>query len=92
MSLIGDMEKSTGLGVRRLERKSARHLGVSPKTFARIVRFNGVTDAAAIPGPPDWVRLAGDFGFADQPHLVREFESLSGLTSADYMHAADELP
>ena len=84
---IGDLEKSTGLSARQLERKFARHLGISPKTFARVVRFKGVAAAAANPDPPDWVTLAGDFGFADQSHLVREFKAFSGLTPAAYRDA-----
>jgi AraC-like DNA-binding protein len=89
---IRDLQTSTGLSVRQLERKFARHLGISPKTFARVVRFKGVMAAADRPDPPDWVRLAGDFGFADQPHLVREFKAFSGLTPADYRNAANAQP
>jgi AraC-like DNA-binding protein len=86
---IGDLEKSTGLSARQLERKFAQNIGISPKTFARVVRFKSVVAAADRPDPPDWVRLAGDFGFADQPHLVREFKTFSGLTPMDYRHAAN---
>jgi AraC-like DNA-binding protein len=85
---IGDLERSTGLSARQLERKFTRHLGISPKTFARVVRFKSVVAAAGRPDPPDWVRLAGDFGYADQPHLVREFKIFSGLTPVDYRQAA----
>jgi AraC-like DNA-binding protein len=38
------------------------------------------------------VTLAGDFGFADQPHLVREFKAFSGLTPADYLKATNGPP
>jgi AraC-like DNA-binding protein len=84
---IGDLEKSTGLGSRQLERKFARQLGISLKTFARVVRFKAVVAAAAGPDPLDWAGLAVDFGYADQPHLVREFKVFSGLTPAGYFHA-----
>jgi len=84
----GKSHFSTGLSARQLERKFARNLGISPKTFARVVRFKSVVAAAGRPDPPDWVRLAGDFGYADQPHLVREFKIFSGLTPVDYRQAA----
>jgi AraC-like DNA-binding protein len=87
---ISDLEKSTGLSARQLERKFSRQLGISPKTFARVVRFKGVMAAAAGPASPDWATLAGDFGFADQPHLVREFKAFSGLTPADYLKATHD--
>jgi AraC-like DNA-binding protein len=89
---IGDLERRTGLSGRQLERKFARYLGVSPKIFARVVRFKGVVAAAARPGQPDWARLAGDFGFADQPHLVREFKAFSGLTPEAYVKLINDLP
>ena len=89
---IGDLEKSTGLGARQLERKFSRNLGVSPKVFARIVRFKSLAAAAAGPHAPEWVTLAGDFGFADQPHLAREFKAFSGLTPANYLVETNGLP
>jgi AraC-like DNA-binding protein len=48
--------------------------------------------AAGNPDPPDWVTLAGDFGFADQPHLAREFKAFSGLTPTDYLDATNNSP
>jgi AraC-like DNA-binding protein len=86
---IGELEKSTGLSTRQLERKFARHLGISPKTFSRVVRFKSVASLAAKSEPPDWVTLAGDFGYSDQPHLVREFKAFSGLTPVDYLEATN---
>jgi transcriptional regulator GlxA family with amidase domain len=80
---IGDLEKSTGLSTRQLERKFARHLGISPKTFSRVVRFKNVAAVTAKSDRPDWATLAGDFGYADQPHLVREFKAFSGLTPVE---------
>jgi AraC-like DNA-binding protein len=86
---IGDLEKTTGLSARQLERKFKRHLGIAPKTFARVVRFKGVEKAVSALETRAWVTLAGDFGFADQPHLVREFKAFSGLTPSAYRRAID---
>jgi AraC-like DNA-binding protein len=83
---MDDLEQKTGFSGRQLERNFARHLGVSPKAFARVVRFQAVAAAAARLNQPDWARLAADFGFADQPHLIREFKSFSGVTPAAYLH------
>lgn len=89
---IAHLEKSTGLSPRQLERKFARHLGISPKIFARVVRFKGVVAAVASPNPPDWATLAGDFGYADQPHLAREFKAFSGLTPSGYLETVGGQP
>jgi AraC-like DNA-binding protein len=82
---IGALETSTGLSTRQLERKFARCVGISPKTFARVVRFKAVLEAATSTDQPDWVRLAVDFGFSDQPHLVREIKALAGVTTASFV-------
>lgn len=77
---IAALESSTGLSARQLERKFARHVGLSPKTFARVVRFKAAVAAAeAAAQPPDWAGLACDFGYADQAHLAREFKEFTGL-------------
>lgn len=81
---ISDLERSTGLSARQLERKFARQVGISPKAFARVVRFKGVLAAASV-GAPDWAGLAAEFGFADQAHLVREFKAFSGQTPAAFL-------
>ena len=66
----------TGLSGRQIERRFARHIGLAPKTFARIVRFRSLLLAAAAPAARDWAGLAAEHGYADQPHMVREFRSL----------------
>jgi AraC-like DNA-binding protein len=81
------LEAGTGLSGRQIERKFARHIGVSPKTFARIARFKALLAAAAEPGPLGWAALAADLGYADQPHLVREFRSFAGVTPTAYFGA-----
>jgi len=86
---IADLERSSGLTSRQIERKFARCLGISPKMFSRIIRFKRVA-AAAGPRARDWAGLAAAFGFADQPHLVREFKAFSGSTPVEHFAEAHE--
>lgn len=73
------------LSARQIERKFQQHVGISPKTFARIVRFKHLKAAIDKGGAQrPWADLAAAFDFADQPHLVREFKALSGLTPVQY--------
>lgn len=87
---LTEIERSTGLTLRQIERKFSRQLGISPKLFARVVRFGAVMDAAEGSPAPDWGRIAAEFGFADQPHLVREFKAFAGLTPTSY-HAETQV-
>lgn len=77
---ISELETKTGMSARQLERKFKREIGVSPKTFARIERFKAVMSFAEQCSQPDWAEVAADFGYSDQPHLVREFKSFAGCT------------
>jgi AraC-like DNA-binding protein len=89
---IAGLEIATGLSGRQIERKFARHIGVAPKTFARIARFKALLAAAvAEPRGPDWAGLAADHGYADQPHLVREFGRFAGLSPAAFFGASADV-
>jgi AraC-like DNA-binding protein len=72
---------ATSLGVTRqhLARRFAAHVGVTPKTFCRVIRLWQVLRSARS-GRVNWAALAADHGYTDQSHLVAEFRSLTGLT------------
>jgi hypothetical protein len=58
------------------ERAFCAHVGVGPKTFARIARFRAAWRALERGGRPVEVALA--HGYFDQPHLVRDFVAFAG--------------
>ena len=66
-------------------RRFAELVGVSPKTFARVVRLGRVVERArAVPPnePVNWSALAIELGYYDQSHLVDEFREMTGITPA----------
>lgn len=70
----------TGVSSRQLDRLFRSHLGFSPKTFARVVRFQqGLTRLMRAPGCT-LAQVAAECGYYDQPHFVREFKAFSGTT------------
>ena len=75
--------EALGVGERRLERAFDIAIGLSPKRFARVVRFLGaVREIGRSRGSGTAVAFAA--GYADQPHFVREFKRLAGVTPAQY--------
>lgn len=70
---------------RQIERRFAAALGISPKLFARVMRFKAVCGHASRLVHPDWADLAVQCGYSDQPHLVREFKALSGVTPSQWL-------
>lgn len=65
-----------------------RHVGMSPKTVARLMRFHHVREriqAAPDRAHPRWGEVAHAAGYADQSHFNREFRALSGTTPSDFV-------
>ena len=88
---VDDVATALGWSRRRLERVFARHVGLRPKLFARIVRLNAVLagrDAAERDAAVDVALAAGYF---DQAHLLRDFRVLAGRTPRTRRVADGEL-
>lgn len=83
---VDDLAALCGVGIRRLQRLFADHVGVSPKWLLRRFRLQEVTDTlAAAPGAPvDWAGLAADLGYVDQAHLTRDFTAMFGEPPTTY--------
>jgi AraC-like DNA-binding protein len=66
------------LSTRQFERRFTRVVGLAPKLFARVLRFRRVCRAATSSRPRSWATIAAQHGYADQSHLIREFQSFAG--------------
>ncbi len=81
---VEEIARETGLTRQHLARQFLHHVGVSPKTFARVMRFRRVVDAAARKRDLDWADVAAEHGYYDQSHLIAEFRDLAGTTPAAF--------
>lgn len=85
---IGRLVERSGFSHRHFAARFEAEIGVAPKTFARIARFEAAFAALQTPrhvgdGRAGWADFALQFGFYDQSHLIREFHELAGATPAD---------
>jgi AraC-like DNA-binding protein len=80
-----------GISRQHLSRRFLQHVGVSPKTFARVMRFESLMRAART-STRDWGALAADHGYFDQAHLIADFRELAGSTPVPFFQSRDELP
>lgn len=83
--LMSTLEKETGLSARQIERIFARDVGLSPKAFARVIRFRNVIERATRIEKTDWSKIALENGYADQSHLIREFKKFADLTPSEFV-------
>ncbi|CAM5345977.1 AraC family transcriptional regulator [Streptomyces spiroverticillatus] len=73
---IGQVAEATGWGPRQFENRFRQHIGVPPKSAARILRLQRALGLLARGIPP--VEAAGTAGFYDQAHLTREVTAMTG--------------
>ena len=89
---VAGLATAAGVGARQLERLFLDHVGVPPKLFLRIVRFQEVLRALReTPERPDWARLAVEHGFYDQAHFIRDFREFAGATPAAWQVTEESL-
>jgi AraC-like DNA-binding protein len=90
---IGAVTERLGMTPRRFIRSFSDQVGLTPKLFARVGRFQRVLAASrrCAGRPIDWAQIALDCGYSDQAHLIHEFRAFSGMTPTAYMPRADSL-
>ena len=79
-----------GISQRRFGQLFRAEVGVAPKVFTRIRRFQDVLAAAGPASAVDWSRVALDCGFYDQAHFIHDFRAFSGLTPSAYLRQRTE--
>jgi AraC-like DNA-binding protein len=68
-----------GLSVRQLERLFVERVGLAPKLYLRILRFQAVLRTLRRQGGPTvWADLAVAHGYYDQAHFIRDFKVFVG--------------
>lgn len=71
-----------GISERQLEREFGQYLGLTPKRFARILRFQHVF--RAMERSKNWVDIALGCGYYDQAHLIRDFRQFAGESPSSF--------
>jgi AraC-like DNA-binding protein len=89
---ISAMATDSGLSLRQLERRFLAQVGVPPKLYARITRFNAALDhKLRYPGRA-WSRIASDQDYYDQMHLVHDCRAFTGESPSRFLAHLNGLP
>jgi AraC-like DNA-binding protein len=81
---ISRLAAEVGWSHKHLTAMFRAQVGLTPKTAARLVRFDRVRADVGRASRPNWSNLAATAGYADQAHLVREFREFTGTTPTAY--------
>jgi AraC-like DNA-binding protein len=77
---ISGLAQSAGLSMRQFERSFVRQVGLPPKFYARVARFEAALESKAKSRGRSWTAVAHDLGYHDQMHMIHDFEEFSGNT------------
>lgn len=69
---------------KKLIRLFAEEVGMTPKTYLRVARFQRVLSGLHTASRADWMEVVERGGYYDQPHFIREFKEFSGFTPSEY--------
>lgn len=80
---IDNLAKAYDFSKRNLERLFQTYIGVTPKKFALIARFQKVIHN--LHTGSHWQNFAEELGYYDQAHFINEFKKFAGLTPTQFM-------
>lgn len=75
---VAELASRTGRSPRWLQRWFARNVGVSPRAYLRLLRFQDALQGIQQPGS-QLADEAAAHGYADQAHMTRDFHDLAGV-------------
>jgi AraC-like DNA-binding protein len=90
-AMVRDVAKAAELSQRRFTELFASEVGLTPKLFGRVQRFQHAVAASQNRTKVDWAGVAAECGYFDQSHLIREFIELSGVSPTDYRRRQERL-
>ncbi len=87
---IRDIAWRIGITPKHLISLFDKFVGLKPKAFSRICRFQRSLHLIEAVSVPAWSQVAACTGHSDQAHLIKEFRHFSGLTPSDYVAQKDD--
>lgn len=85
-----DLAAQLGLSQRHFIKIFSTQVGLTPKVFGRMQRFQCAVDLTRSSSAPDWSDAAVACGYFDQSHLIRDFQTFSGLGPTEFHRQRSE--
>ena len=77
---VDQLARESCVSVRQLERQFRERTGLSPKLYARLVRFSKAWIMREKNAGLSWLHIAHACAYADQMHMIRDFKYFAGVT------------
>lgn len=81
---VAEVARSTGWSQRRFSQIFREQVGLGPKLWCRVQRFQHAVRQLYVGADVPWPELALDCGYYDQSHFANEFRAFSGIDVTTY--------
>lgn len=82
---IADLADEIGISSRRFIQLFSNEVGLTPKIFARVRRFQNVLLQLRNARQIEWADFAAGCGYFDQAHFIHDFKEFSGINPTTYL-------
>ncbi|GAB2595863.1 helix-turn-helix domain-containing protein [Ramlibacter solisilvae] len=89
---VEPVQQGSGCTPAQFIRRFEQAVGLTPKRYARVLRFGVLLPSLVRCGPRDWAQIAAGAGYYDQSHLIREFRELAGIAPGAYVPVQADQP
>lgn len=83
---IGRLTERVGLSQRRFIELFSTEVGLTPKLYCRVQRFQRVLAMIDCNEDVDWAGVAVACGYYDQAHFIHDFRAFCGINPTTYVH------
>ncbi|SMB92438.1 transcriptional regulator, AraC family [Hymenobacter roseosalivarius DSM 11622] len=84
---IGQLAQQERISPRSLTRKFTDLVGLSPKQYAHVIRFQAVMHYLLRTHNAPWLDVVHRFGYYDQSHFIKDFQHFTGRPPTLYLAA-----
>ncbi len=88
---LQEIVAKTGYSQKQFIHIFKKHVGLTPKFYQRIIRFNKALLDINQNHFLDWSQISHDCGYYDQAHFINEFKKFSGFNPSTYLKEKGEL-
>lgn len=89
---VDTLAKMAFQSTRNFERHFKQRMGISPKYFLKVMRFENAFRMKNKTPQLDWLTIAFNCGYYDYQHLVRDYKDLTGLTPNQFHEIDSKAP
>lgn len=82
---VSELTQADEARYKKLQRLFLKTTGITPKAYARQIRFDFIQQQLRHTPKPDWFQVIAQYEFTDQSHLIKEFLALTNHSPKEYI-------